>query len=1208
MRKKWQIGEAYNLKLIRSTDRTDNVTFSDDENVFFMMDYFNFLKSVRLEKHYHGYKKLCGLKNEYSEGLAYQNIGIYRTWENKGNNDDSPSKELFKVSDSDSDQATERPFIGLILVYILDYKVKDGGNLKVCKLSDMGELLQYFRDLISSYIGLDEEKYSIFQTIAGADFCVVVRTDMLQEIYDAATNIMNIGNSDQKRVLFTYTNVGIECGKGKKLGEKTGCCLKLDSGVLNKNKNIRFAIRFRIENSVLKEMRKLQKQMSKKIEVVNGLFGRYDLVVRSDMDDFYEIYPYLYQNKVGALKPADNTEESSNTMSSIINEILLSAMRKGTIRTMNIRVLISIDENVSDDPSNIRPWFDEETQSEIIEAVNDIKNKYRDFQEKYKARFLMDKYWYQDICSIFERIINLYEGLAYEFDTYLNWRVYEEYLQILFQNINSYMENIQEDNRKAIGSFIGEFQFFIHAFDEYIKILQGVNQNTLQSPKYDAVVPCDGQKFLLSYTEYLSQISEQYCDYPWKEKKGACQDRRRAMKVLIFPEATQNHITVREVFRYEEKEKQIQGEDEKTNTGLLICRLPAFEYFARIYDMLPLITHEICHQMLILDRKVRNEFFIRELFQEISRQISYSLLREVGNKKNILVYDDLTWIFHNTLTECFLDRYKKEHPGWEKYAFNYIGSSIQAFLQDYIMFRDENDVFNKHHIGFKGLIQNLENFIYEFVSNNTDRKGYLDRLAEIQQGFKRQVELSRTEQYEKCAKERDNTNKKLSNLYVMLHERITIPDNAARIDIGKLRSLSSNRIGWKRMDDYLCNYYKEQAEKCCELNGTEDAEEMKQRLKYYVDNIRRLNVLYANLVEYEPRDYKKLEELLRTYVEKLQKEIKSSYIEGERYPSYSKDKIDQVTHLEILNADRALENLESFFRAYDFEIIEGNINRTTTLYRESCADIIMCGILGFTGFGYFRMSVTFWARMEHNDNEAIRRNYLLRQRLIAVLMILLSKENQELLCQQGEYYQYDIRELKQTIYDYADNQIDYAEKRVLEAVEREISKDKVGQKKKEKLLKECRLFFKIFRTNLAAIKRKIENSEKVFWKNGIWDALCKETHPVFEGAPEVKKYARQEINLYTRVIAILCMLSDIHVNGMIEIEKEYFDHLESIYSILPEYESIHPVVENVVDFYNQVDSESRFDNEQKMKDMLLFMQDHYFYNRYKNAQDAQERN
>ena len=58
----WEIGDAYNLKLIRSTDRTDTVRFNNDETVFFMMDYFNFLKSVRLQRGYHGYKKTMRFK------------------------------------------------------------------------------------------------------------------------------------------------------------------------------------------------------------------------------------------------------------------------------------------------------------------------------------------------------------------------------------------------------------------------------------------------------------------------------------------------------------------------------------------------------------------------------------------------------------------------------------------------------------------------------------------------------------------------------------------------------------------------------------------------------------------------------------------------------------------------------------------------------------------------------------------------------------------------------------------------------------------------------------------------------------------------------------------------------------------------------------------------------------------------------------------
>lgn len=1194
----WEVGEVYNLKLIRSTDRTDNVTFSNDENVFFMMDYFNFLKSVRLKEHYHGYKKLCGLKNEYSQGLAYQNIGIYRMKRKgePGDTDMTVKSSMFEVSASDT--TTDRPFIGLILVYILDYKMKYEGVLPEQSYNscDMRRILENYRDTIQSHISLKEKDYSIFQTIAGADFCVAIRTDMLQDIYNTATDIMKIGNQDHKRVFFTYTNVGIECGKGKELKDSADKFLSLSSHILEKNKDIEFAVRFRIEHSVLQEMRELQTRMPKAVEVVSGLFGRYDLVIRCSMADFYEIYPYLYQNKVGALNKIQDIENISGTFKSNINRVLLASMCSGTIRTMNIRVLIHIDKGAEKDFESAEPWFDYETQEEIKKDVNYIKQEYNQFQDKYKARFLMDKYWYQDISSIFERIINLYEGLAYEFDTYLNWRVYKEYLQTLFNNMNSYMEKMQEDNQRDIRIFITEFQLFIHAFDEYIKILQGVNQNTLQAPKYDAVVPFDGQKFLLSYTEYLTQVYEQYRNYPWQKKEGACQEPRRGMKIIIYPEILENRIVVKELFHYPEKEKEILNEKHESETGLLICKLPAFEYFARIYDMIPLITHEICHQMLILDRKIRNEFYLGELFDRVSREISCSLMRETGSKKNIVIYDDLTQTFQKNLAECLLSQYLEEHSGWEKYTFSYINSSVKSFLDDYIRIQDKNDVFNKNHIDIKELIRDFQNFIFEINSN---RDEHLNYLSAVQKSYETQSRLAKEGKLAEAEKERNEGNKKLERLYILLHNCISSSYNNEKMDINRLKTVSSNTRGWLGMDDYLCDYYNYEIGRC-------EKKEEEQQLKYYVDSVRKLHILYTNLLEYKPKDYEKLDRLLKTYAGKLKKVIEGSYVQGERYASYSQDKIDRVTYLGIHNISSSTAALKDFFRTFDFTNIEDTIKRTAILYRESCADIIMCRFLGFTGFGYFRMSVTFWTRMEHNDDKSISTSYLQRQRLVAVLMVLLSKEDNTMLIQKKDYYQYKICHLKEEIYRYVDEQLKYAEGRIKDAVIRDLSNEEVDQTQKTTLVNECEKFFLIFRENIEEMKKNIEESKQVFWEGGIWDALCREKHRVFINAKIIREYLRREVNLYTRVISILCMLSEIQVNGSIEIDKEYFEHMDSIYSVLDEEKELHPVVRKVVEFYNTTDSEGKTDNEEKMKDMLLFMQDHYFYNRCKNVWEISE--
>lgn len=75
----------------------------------------------------------------------------------------------------------------------------------------------------------------------------------------------------------------------------------------------------------------------------------------------------------------------------------------------------------------------------------------------------------------------------------------------------------------------------------------------------------------------------------------------------------------------------------------------------------------------------------------------------------------------------------------------------------------------------------------------------------------------------------------------------------------------------------------------------------------------------------------------------------------------------------------------------------------------------------------------------------------------------------------------------------------------------------------------------------------------------------------------------------------------IQQNGQLQEEKEILEHLGQIYHGI-EYPEIHPVVKEVVEFYNNPQSEI-ITNYEKMKGMLRFVQDYYYYNRFRKMQE-----
>ena len=72
----------------------------------------------------------------------------------------------------------------------------------------------------------------------------------------------------------------------------------------------------------------------------------------------------------------------------------------------------------------------------------------------------------------------------------------------------------------------------------------------------------------------------------------------------------------------------------------------------------------------------------------------------------------------------------------------------------------------------------------------------------------------------------------------------------------------------------------------------------------------------------------------------------------------------------------------------------------------------------------------------------------------------------------------------------------------------------------------------------------------------------------------------------------------------LRIKKEMLEHLEQIYDGMKDRE-VHEVVQDVVDFYNTPGSET-LTNFNKMKGMLHFVQDYYYYNRFKKMQEEQK--
>lgn len=1165
MGNEYRIEEIYNLTLVRNNSHARKLNFKEDNHVFFMLDYFNFLHVKKLEDDKDGYKMLCGISNTEDMAAARKIMGVYALVR-----DGEVVKNLFQCSGQKPGETSEAPFVGIIQINIIDY---EWDGQEVIKLGDIQDRLLEYRKKIEKSLKdklKDNGEFQVFQTITSEDFCVVIRASKVCKIYEAVTGLMEIKNKSGKRVFFTYTNVGIECIEEGKAESKEISFLSLNEGVVHENADTQFVIRFRMENCVLKEIQQLMEGNGTeyKLEAVNGLFGRYDLVARIRIGEFKEIYPYLCQNKAGyTIKINDYSVFESPFVRQIVR-----GMEEGTIKTLNVRALTDLKEIAGQESSGVQPWLDDEKADKIEKRSEKVWKQFEDFKKSYGNRFVFNRYRYLDLCNMLERLMSSYKNLAYELDTHTNWFICNQYLEIFFENMVYYMEGVPADDERAMSKFMNEFQAFINAFGEFVRILQDNNQHTIQAPRYDVVTPIDGQKFLLAYGEYMDHMHEEYRNRKWAmpDSRFTCKEERKKARTIIYPDVSRNNIEMMEVIQYDPGEKEKR---EDSVSSLLLCKIPMFEYFERTYDLIPLISHEMSHSMLVLRRDIRNGFLITLLFREISKIICFYIEKEACREKRGVGYDSITELLSECLTETLEKDYKVYASEWKNFVLKHITISIYEYMRKLVRWEERDEHFGIGYI----LWEKIEKRFYDIAQKTYAVNSEFVNAMKEWENSKNAGEAER--------------GRALRRIYELLLQKINdlLPEGMKRIARDELRD--KNYI---ELDNCLADWYRENTSKC-ELDISK-----KQEAKNYIGLIRRLQGVYYDALFWENGiDRQRLDSVLEEFSGQVERRFRKEFLEGDKFNIYSSDQMQRVAYLELLKKERAKQNYKEILSEISINSINKAIEHTITFYRESCADIIMCKWLGFSSFGYFRMAVTLSERMTDYRDE-IAETGLFRRRLTAVMAVLLGIEGAALKEVRKGVAGFLADNLKDKILEYIDAEVSQARERTLERIKKDFSNASVQQMERVKEIHDK--FFKVLTEQIDSLKDRVREGKAPQWKGALWDDMFKEDSIFFKGEDQkLQSIFQKEINLYRRVFLVMDAFYRIQQNGQLQAEKEILEHLRQIYYGIGHPE-IHPVVKDVVEFYNNPQSEI-LTNYEKMKGMLRFVQDHYYYNRFRKMQE-----
>lgn len=1215
------LGEVHNLKLIRNNNLAQGCSIALDsqdnhKNIFFMLDYFDFMEQSELFEEQQGYIAFSDMiqdQNHKSElGISKKVMGLYQM---KNKKKEKNSKTVFSMPEKQTVTLSSQPFLGIIQIFICDYQF-------ACELNKIDEvenvLLSYenkITEIVEKKINREKEDkaatFSLYRSIASADFCLVIRSSCLLQIYEIVSEILNLNETAKKndvervRMFNTYTNIGIECVK------HDGKYLTFSEEVLEKNRNTKFAIRFSFNDDFNKQISELKK-VCDDIDVVNGLFGRYDAVVRISMEKFSKLYPYLCMNKLGLrFKESEKEEVKSLFVNEQIVRQLVQGIVNGKLRAINERALLGIGEcefNSDEQYACIN-----NCQISFVRQKNkEIREQYKQIGQKYKENFLSCKNRFLNIYNLLGKVIEAYETLGYEQDTHINWYICMGYFQEFFKKTENFLEAMEDDDAER-EKILRELQGYVKAMNEYTRLLQAVNQHTIQSPQYDVVAPMDAEKFLIAYSEYMYFLDKMHYSYAWKKMENVCNENRKKCSVVIYPEMTKGKLELTEVIA---RDNVFHQDQDREASSLLICTIPSFEYFERPYDMIPLISHEMFHQVLILDRKTRNCFMIKRLMEAAFKHFCFKMNMKALGENLYVNYRYLTDLFVEEFKDVFLRKYKEENEHWSQYLMTHIGISILNFLQKLLgqeetgdeLFKDyfySSDYYNHELIGLDGK-KDACIFLMNAAETEYDSETETRKIEKVVNLLNTLDRLSEGKEKEKLIKQcRLESEHIFSDLLEKYSNGI---EPEYQISYQDIKNISD-----KERDNLI--YQKAQCINKEDKNNV-------PRLKEYYEKIRMLHRNICTLQDYlrfcYENDYKYTEELCEV-IGNVKKKIEEKYENQEtsEYFIYGQEEAAILKYWNVFlkSPKAAAEQIRIFLYREDLREYKKIMEHEVTVYRETCADIFMCRYMKMSSFGYLRMAVSIWGRMGGYEEEMYS-GLSMADRMKNVLGLLLvnemTEDNKKVEKEWigKEYILIPISPLYNKIQKYINCSIGHIRKRMENLLKKKYSGNNA-------ILEQMNDYMDRMEEAMNYMFECVKRNSKPFVEGSPLEEIFMKNETQFTRASKLKRCLQGEINSFFRIVYILRAVSECQRDGNLIIEKEVYDHYRLVFdnpksdnmerSDLFE-EKLHDTVKKVADFYNDPESEENGEtsNRDKLRQMLQFVQDYYYYNRIRKTKDEME--
>ena len=595
-----------------------------------------------------------------------------------------------------------------------------------------------------------------------------------------------------------------------------------------------------------------------------------------------------------------------------------------------------------------------------------------------------------------------------------------------------YIDILQEENRvdleqSVTNHLVKNINEAVSAINSFNKLLIIANFQTIQSPNYEMQMRVDAEKYIIAYTEFMRA----QCCLFFEKGNSSNENYGIVNHIRTYPifyiDFTKDIIMAdtlfNNLFYNNDKEEEIFSPSHFSR--IVKLGVPNSEMLARLYDNLPLISHEISHLFRYSSLKDRNHL----LFQMVAYRLSDAILKIWFQKKMKIdtpynsagKFEEMMQV---VISET-LEKYYLQHCEHSKeYLFDrYPMESFSEALKKYFISLFGNESDNLDSIGCRTFLSNMQKLYCmgsDYITHedvlNLDKEEKLTEKHEkyllMTKYMKKIITYMESGKEDDCLDEaiefaNDSKNRIVDYLYekaikkqiyIILKYIQSFPfsdEKKATIKkalIKNIRKLISYKIN-SPIDffDESLDGWVEKIKKDKDLNEYLYDEKFLE----FIRTITEIN--FISFTIYSQKEIRRpcptweakqiIKEIHMEIRKRLLRELEDK--KSSIYFRFSSDLLfNTITQLGILREDSThfqetlLESLTEF-SSRKFEVI---ISTSFQLYRECSADIGMCRMMNLNAFGYLR----FCAKQMSDNQELYIESDATIDRISVVLALLLS--------------------------------------------------------------------------------------------------------------------------------------------------------------------------------------------------------------------------